>query len=280
MRKRVSGTGLTADEFTPLAAGQTIEFEVDMATVHDLSNGGTFKVTSYGAIPYTKANSTALSMGQALVYRSNQLKVTVDGKQASKVERALPTLDKRTAVQGDCTGSQKSNTLSALSYCNQLATNASTAAQSGSASKFEEYFKSTSTSVRNTVAARLAAVAAECGSSTSGKTTQYCSDVYSACDSNTLAYTIPSQNLVVNCGIYFSALPVISDTCHTQDMATTTLHEYTHAPGVYSPGTEDNGYGYAAATALSSDNAVLNADTYALYANGTSVPSICYKTFH
>jgi hypothetical protein len=36
----------------------------------------------------------------------------------------------------------------------------------------------------------------------------------------------------------------------------------------YSPGTEDNGYGYAAATSLSSSAAVLNADSYALYANG------------
>lgn len=42
----------------------------------------------------------------------------------------------------------------------------------------------------------------------------------------------------------------------------------THAPAVYSPGTQDNGYGYAAATALSSSQAVLNADSYALYANG------------
>ncbi|TLD28017.1 neutral protease [Venturia nashicola] len=271
LRKRVSSTGLTADAFTPLAAGQTIEFDVDMATVHDLSSGGIFKVTSYGAIPYTEANSTDFTMGQALVYNSNQLEVTVDGKQASKVKRALPTLDKRTVVQSDCTGTKRTNTLSALSNCKQLATAASTAAKSGSASKFQEYFKSTSTSVRNTVSARLAAVATECGSSTSGKTTQYCTDVYSACDSNTLAYTIPSQNLVVNCNIYFSALPVLSNTCHAQDMTTTTIHEFTHAPGVYSPGTEDNGYGYAAATSLSSANAVLNADSYALYSNAIYV---------
>lgn len=243
-----------------------------MATVHDLSTGGTFKVASYGAIPYTEANSTTLTMGQALVYNSNQLEVTVDGKQASKVKRALPSLDERTVVQSGCTGTKRTNTLSALSYCKQLATAASTAATSGSATKFNEYFKSTSTTVRNTVSARFAAVATECGSSTSGKTTQYCTDVYGACDSNTLAYTLPSQNLVVNCGIYFSDLPVLSGTCHAQDMATTTLHEYTHAPGVYSPGTEDNGYGYAAATSLSSANAVANADSYALYANGMCKP--------
>ena len=44
----------------------------------------------------------------------------------------------------------------------------------------------------------------------------------------------------------------------------------THAPGTYSPGTVDNGYGYAAATALTSARAVANADSYALYANGES----------
>lgn len=261
-------TGLAADAFTRIDAGQSIELNVDIATVHDLSIGGTLKVASYGAIPYTDDNSTTLTMGQVLAYSSNQLEISVDGKQASKIKRAFHTLDERTAVQSSCTGTKRTNTLKALTDCKQLATAASTAAKSGSATKFEEYFKSTSTSVRNTVSARFAAVATECGSSTSGKTTQYCTDVYDGCDSNTLAYTLPSQNLVVNCPIYFSALPVLSDTCHEQDMATTTLHEYTHAPGVYAPGTKDNGYGYAAATALSSALAVDNADSYALYANG------------
>lgn len=40
------------------------------------------------------------------------------------------------------------------------------------------------------------------------------------------------------------------------------------APAVYSPGTDDYGYGYANSVALSSSQAVLNADSYALYANG------------
>jgi deuterolysin len=118
------------------------------------------------------------------------------------------------------------------------------------------------------VAARLRAVANECGSTTSGATTQYCTDVYKACDESTLAYTAPADNVVVNCPLYFNYLPILSKTCHAQDMATTTVHEYTHAPAVFGPGTEDNAYGYSASTALSSAAAVLNADTYALYANG------------
>jgi len=274
IRKRVKTTELSQDAFTSIEAGQTIEVKVDMATVHDLSTGGSFKVAAYGAVPFAEAGSTALVPGQALTYNSNELEVNVDGAAAAKVERAIPpleSLDKRTVVQSDCTGSQRQNVLSALQYCNQLANAASSAATSGSASKFQEYFKTTSSSTRRTVAARLSAVAQECSSSTSGATTQYCSDVYNACDSNTLAYTQPSNDVVVNCPLYFSYLPVISQSCHAQDMATTTLHEYTHAPGVYSPGTEDNAYGYDASIQLSSSQAVLNADTYALYANAIYV---------
>jgi deuterolysin len=240
---------------------------VDMAAVHNLSDGGTFKVSSYGAIPYAPHGSTTLT-GQALAFSSNELEVTVDGAAAAQVPRAFKPLDKRTAVQGDCNATQKANTLSALQNCHRLASAASTAALSGSVEKFNEYFKSTSSSVRGIVAARLSAVAQECGSSTSGITTMYCTDVYGACDGNTLAYTSPSDNAVVNCPIYYNYLPVIATSCHAQDMATTTLHEFTHAPAVFSPGTDDNAYGYSAAAALSSAQAVLNADTYALYANG------------
>jgi deuterolysin len=267
IRKRVKTADLSPDAFTPILAGETIEMTVDMATVHNLSEGGTFKVSSYGAIPYAPHGSTTLT-GQALAFSSNELEVVVDGAAAAQVPRAFKPLSKRTAIQGDCSATQKASTISALQNCQRLASAASTAALSGSAEKFREYFKSTSTSVRGTVAARLSAVAQECGSSTSGITTMYCTDVYGACDGNTLAYTSPSDNAVINCPIYYNYLPVIASSCHAQDMATTTLHEFTHAPAVFTPGTDDNAYGYSAATALSSAQAVLNADTYALYANG------------
>ncbi|KAK3081150.1 hypothetical protein LTS18_009764, partial [Coniosporium uncinatum] len=51
------------------------------------------------------------------------------------------------------------------------------------------------------------------------------------------------------------------------DQATTVLHEMTHAPGVYRPGTQDVGYGYSLARRLSATQALRNADTFALYAN-------------
>ena len=53
-----------------------------------------------------------------------------------------------------------------------------------------------------------------------------------------------------------------------QPDAVALLHEETHAPAVYSPGTQDNGYGYSAASSLTAARALANADSYALYANG------------
>jgi deuterolysin len=172
MRKRVQTTGLQKDAFTSLAAGQSIELSIDMATVHDLSVGGSFKVSSFGAIPYADVNSTTLVPGRALAYTSNELDITVDGAAAAKVPRAFNHEVKRTELQSSsCSSSQKSSLTSALKYCQQLASAAATQAQSGSATKFKEYFKTTSSSTRGVVAARLKAVASECASTTSGKTT-------------------------------------------------------------------------------------------------------------
>ncbi|KAF2432834.1 hypothetical protein EJ08DRAFT_116987 [Tothia fuscella] len=266
IRKRVKTSNLTESAFTHISAGQTLEVTLDVATVHDLSVGGTFTVSSFGAIPYAPHGSTTLS-NEALIFNSNELEVKVDGAQAAKIKRTIQPLDKRTKLQSDCSGVEGSNTRQALANCQQLATVAAGQASTGSASKFQEYFMTTAASVRGTVAARFRAVANECSSSSSGATTSYCTDVYGACDGNTLAYTSPVDNIVVNCPIYFQYLPVLSRTCHDQDMTTTTLHEFTHAPAVFSPGTEDYAYGYSAARSLTSARAVLNADTYALYAN-------------
>jgi deuterolysin len=260
----VQRTGLKETAFVPLKAGESYTTEINAATVHDLSDGvHTFSAS--GAIPYAKAGSTTLT-GKAIAFKSNILTTTVDGAAARKVKKAVDFV-KRTTLDDDCTDDQRAATLAALDSCSSLASAASEAASSGDADKFEEYFKTTDASTRDTVAARLSAVADECSSSTGGATTSHCTDTQNYCEDNVLAYTLPSENFVVNCPLYYSDLPGLTSDCHAQDQATTTLHEFTHAPGVYSPGTEDNGYGYAAATALDSADAVGNADSYALYAN-------------
>ncbi|KAJ5559188.1 hypothetical protein N7461_003160 [Penicillium sp. DV-2018c] len=263
VKRRFVLDGLSEESLTSLAAGETFEDEFDIATTTDLSSGGPLTLRSTGQVPIVVDGKVT----GYIPYNSNDLKIEVDGVKASRVEKAIKPLNRRT--KESCSNASRKTALeTALKNTVSLANAAATAASSGSASKFSEYFKTTSSSVRNTVAARLKAVAKEASSLSSGATTYYCTDVYGYCETNVLAYTLPSLNVIANCDIYYSYLPALASSCHAQDQATTTLHELTHAPGTYSPGTDDLGYGYAAATALSSAEAVLNADSYALYANG------------
>lgn len=149
-----------------------------------------------------------------------------------------------------------------------MATAAEQAARNGSGDKLVEYFGSQSTSVRQQVAQVFNKIAAECDSTTSGVAEQYCSDVLSYCEDGVLAYAVPSMDVMVSCDMYFGQLPALETRCHRQDQATTTLHEVTHLRQV--AGTNDYAYGYTLATQLSSQQALNNADSYTLFANGKS----------
>ncbi|KAF1965204.1 hypothetical protein BU23DRAFT_628904 [Bimuria novae-zelandiae CBS 107.79] len=260
---RLFTTGLSPDDFLTLGSGQTKEVTVDTASLHTLNDGGVFDVFAKGLLPYAEANSTELSGN--FDYESNKLTMNVDGAIAATVAKAIT---KRTTVGSSCTGSRLSAINTALSNCQKQASAAASAASSGT--KLDNYFKSTSSSVASEVSARLTAVANDCGGS-DPTTSANCNDPYQGCSSNVLAYTVPTQDFITYCDIFFSALPAVSSTCHGQDQATTVLHEETHAPGVYSPGTDDLGYGFAAASRLSSSQALNNADSYALYANAINL---------
>lgn len=254
---------MTSDALTTLAAGETLHDEFDIAATHDLSRNGSATLQSSGLVPLVKEGLVSGYMP----YRSNILQIEVDAGKASQVSKAIKPLNRRT--QETCTDLSRQTALNqALNNTASLANAAAQAALSGSASKFTEYFKTTATSTRQVVAARLQAVAKEAQSSSSGATKYFCADVYGYCEPNVLAYTLPALNVIANCDIYYSYLPALAHHCHGQDQATTSLHEFTHAPGVYSPGTEDFAYGYAASTSLNTSEAVVNADSYALYADG------------
>lgn len=254
-------SALGPDDFLPLQVGQTHEITAQAAALHKLDQGGDFEVFAQGLLPYAEDSSTELA--GTFSYESNKLVLkSVDGTAAAAIHKALT---KRTTITSSCSGSRLSAIRTALSNSARLASAAASAANSGT--KLDTYFKSTSSSTRSTVRARLEAVARDSGSTSGGATTTYCNDPYGACSSNVLAYTAPADNLIAYCPIFFNSLPALTSTCHAQDQATTVLHEETHAPGVYSPGTDDFAYGFAAASRLSASRALLNADSYALYAN-------------
>lgn len=237
--------------------------------MHDLSAGGDFDFLTRGSFLIADLDST--NIAGAVPYVSNTLKNSVNGAAAARVRRDFHEAanKKRTTVQSDCTGTRRTAQVNALSSCASLARAAQTAATSGAAAKLTEYFKSSTSATRTAVAQVFQRVATECGSTTSGAADQYCTDVYGACSSNVLAYTLPSQSYMVSCGIYFTELSALSRTCHAQDQATTTLHEVTHLTQI--KGANDNGYGYAAVQSLSSARSLNNADSYALFANAIYV---------
>ncbi|KAI1265710.1 neutral protease 2-like protein [Xylariaceae sp. FL1019] len=256
VRQRTTTTGLKDSAFQTIKAGESFTTEINVAELHDLSEGGSFDIHSKGALQYATEHSNIIK--GSVPFSSNVLSLKVDGKEAAKALSKIQV--KRSAVQDDCSGSELSATTAAIEGANSLANAAAEAASSDDA-RLEEYFGSTS--VRDQVVSVFEKVADEASSTSSGAA-QYCTDVYDACSDGVLAYTLPSQDFMVNCPIYFSYLSAASSTCHDQDQQSTTLHEMTHLSEI--AGTDDLGYGYSAATALSTEDALNNADSYALFA--------------
>jgi deuterolysin len=254
-------SALSADDFLMLESKGKREFAVETGAFRDLSSGGSFDVFANGVLPY--ANGTSTELVGALRYDSNRLSISVDG---TKAAAARESLAKRTIVDSGCTGDRLTNLRTALSNCQKLASGAATAAAAGD-SRLGTFFKSTSTSVRNQVSARMSAVAQDCGTSSPG-TTSYCTDQYSFCSGGSIvAYTLPTLNSITYCPIFFTNTIPITTGCKTFDRGTTILHETTHASSVYSPSTQDLAYGYDASVKLSTEQALNNADSYTLFAN-------------
>ena len=155
--------GLPESAFVTIPAGSSIEAPVDLESVYDLSEDGEYEIAAAGLVPIAKAGTTTLA-NEAFSFESNTLKIKVNGALVNK-------LRPRTVVQtSSCSSSQRSSLNTALSNSASLSRAASTAATSGSATKFNEYFKSTSSSVRSTVAARFNGVVTQSSSTTSGGT--------------------------------------------------------------------------------------------------------------
>ncbi|KAH6846048.1 neutral protease 2-like protein [Alternaria alternata] len=241
-------SALSADDFLMLESKGKREFAVETGAFRDLSSGGSFDVFANGVLPY--ANGTSTELVGALRYDSNRLSISVDG---TKAAAARESLAKRTIVDSGCTGDRLTNLRTALSNCQKLASGAATAAAAGD-SRLGTFFKSTSTSVRNQVSARMSAVAQDCGTSSPGTT-------------SIVAYTLPTLNSITYCPIFFTNTIPITTGCKTFDRGTTILHETTHASSVYSPSTQDLAYGYDASVKLSTEQALNNADSYTLFAN-------------
>ncbi|KXG46744.1 Peptidase M35, deuterolysin [Penicillium griseofulvum] len=168
-----------------------------------------------------------------------------------------------------CTTSQQAAVEAAVQRAASLSKAAADAAINGDASIFEEYFRTTDTASRKEVAARYEAIANEASNLSSGNVTYNCGNglKQSECGGGrgTLAYAVSGNNKIVNCPDWYKIVPAISN-CGGTDQGLAMIHELSHMADVYSPPTQDFAYKYNALVELPKDQAILNADTYNLYA--------------
>ncbi|KAJ5494472.1 Peptidase M35 deuterolysin [Penicillium fimorum] len=167
-----------------------------------------------------------------------------------------------------CTTSQQAVVEAAIQRAASLSKAAADAAINGDASIFEEYFLTTDTASRQEVSARYKAIANEASNLSSGIMTYNCGNdiTQSDCGGNgVLAYALSGNHKVVNCPEWYKIVPAIDD-CGGTDQGLAMLHELSHIADVYSPPTQDFTYKYNNIVKLPKEQAILNADTYNLYA--------------
>ncbi len=207
-------------------------------------------------------------MAGSVRFQSNQIEADVDGAVADAARAALLETRnaRRSIISSDCTGDQLSAIRAGFSGSVALAKIGKDAASSASSAKMKEFFKSDSQATRNKVAAVFGASATECAA-TSNAATVHCADIYNDCQNRYLAFTYPASSEMVYCPSHF-ATPATTTGCYDQSQENTILHESTHL--TYVGDTEDYAYGYDDVVRLSTQKALANADTYAIFAQAVS----------
>ncbi|KAJ2994447.1 hypothetical protein NUW58_g1558 [Xylaria curta] len=267
VRLYVHTNNLQNEAFQTIGAKETVEVSWDAAQFHDLSAGGDFNISTVGSLRYAEEGSNKIA-GQ-VVYGSNVLQAKVDGVQAAKVHSTYHAqMAKRVPIQNDCSSSQKTTVNAALGVARTYSQQARSAASAGT--KLQEYFKSTSTTTKNTVVDVFNKIATTVvNSGTSGSAKLYCSDVGNFCGNGIVAYTQPAfsatQEYIVLCPYWFQ-FPARNNICHDADQPYVLIHEATHLIAV--KGTDDVCYGYnGCVTSINNAQSLNNADSYALFAN-------------
>lgn len=149
----------------PIQPGQTVETTIDIAELYDVEISDHFTVQAKGSLPFAEIGSTVLT-GRSIGFASNIIAMDIDGEEASKTPYAVDILGRKRTVLS-CSDEQDAIIERAVENCAMLASEASSAAQSGNL--VQKYFKSTASSVVSEVVNRFDAVARECSSISSGK---------------------------------------------------------------------------------------------------------------
>ncbi|CEJ87506.1 hypothetical protein VHEMI04435 [[Torrubiella] hemipterigena] len=246
MHITVSDTDLPETAFVTLPAGGALDVNIDIAEIHDLGAGGDYAVRVAGSIPYTTDNGRTLNRVGAKYDAGKILSLAVNGEEALQVHKSA--VFQRAEVI-PCTEGQLSSLETAQTNCNDIAA----AAPGGlTKSRMDTWFHAHDADTIATVKGVYNSLPAGCNSKL-----QCSPGTYKTCADGAVAY---QNNGIYLCPVYFNK-PVSSSTaCHnTQTQGNVLLHETTHMEA----NTVDSAYGYEACIALSTADALNNADTYA-----------------
>ncbi|CAN9242047.1 unnamed protein product [Alternaria alternata] len=261
-------TGLTADNFQKITAGETITVPVNAAKSYKLKGVQKAKVSAVQGFRYAKgeeAPAALQDLSSCADQTTGAVEVTPDQSSAAeqhishkRSEPAASRIQKRSITYSSCSTSQTSTLKTSVSDAISMAGAAYTAAGSG-ADYFTTWFKSTS------VKSKVQTIYNDVKNVQTTSPKISCIDTYNDCsDGSALLYTIPSANVIVPCpNNGFWDFPELAAQCSNDDYdkAGSILHEMTHLYG-----TNDYGYGYIAAQKLSATQAAANADTYEMFA--------------
>ncbi|KAJ4345336.1 uncharacterized protein N0V89_011466 [Didymosphaeria variabile] len=257
-------TGLTADNFQKIAAGETVTVSVNAAKSYKLQGVNQAKVSAIQGFRYATGEEVPSAL-KGLSFCADQatdsVEVTPDQSTHVSHKREEPLnsrIQKRSVTYSSCSTSQTSTLKTSVTDAISMASAAYTAAGSA-ADYFTTWFKSTS------VESKVQTIYNDVKNVQTTSPKISCTDTYGDCsDGSALLYTVPSAKVIVPCpNNGFWDFPELASACSGDDYdkAGSILHEMTHLYG-----TDDYAYGYVAAQKLSATQAAANADTYEMYA--------------
>ena len=140
-------------------------------------------------------------------------------------------------------------------------------------SRFPAYFHSDSSEIREYVASRFHAVAKEC---TKPRLGYHCSWNSDQCKAGEVAFYTGVGSFVTICPSFYG-MPLVNREGINGDQGTVLLHELTHSPAIYYPGTLDLAYGFHNTTerVKTTEAALNNADSFVLFAQGKLICPHC-----
>jgi peptidyl-Lys metalloendopeptidase len=246
----------TADDLIVLSPGESRTASYELSSAFDLGEGGTYAVSFVGAAQNAMTAQAGASASILIGVEANPFRDLITAVDYQKAAGAGGI-----SYTGQCTASEKSSLVTALTNAEVYASNAVTylSGTPSATPRYTTWFGTVSTANWNTVKTHFTNIR-------SVYNTQPIVFDCSCSKKNTYAYVYPSQPYKIYlCGAFWSA-PATG----TDSKAGTLVHETSHFTVV--AGTQDYAYGQSAAKSLALSNpaqAIMNADSHEYFAENT-----------